>query len=171
MIHRVAPLVVPKYADSVRMKGCGLIALYEADGTLVRESEVYSNVVATLGRSQLFLLAASTLFVGLLDGTPTVVVGDTMASHAGWTEVTSYDEAARQAYVPASVASGTVNNSASRARFNFSGSATVGGLGMFTDSTKGGATGTFISGVAATGGDETPTAGQYIDAEYELVIS
>ena len=35
----------------------------------------------------------ASFFVGLTDGTPTVAAADTMASHAGWTEVTAYDEA------------------------------------------------------------------------------
>jgi hypothetical protein len=75
-------------------------------------------------------------YVGLTDGTPTVAAGDTMASHAGWAEVTSYDEAVRQTLTLGAVASQSVNNSASKATFTMSATVTVGGLFICTNSTR-----------------------------------
>jgi hypothetical protein len=76
-----------------------------------------------------------------------------MSSHCGWTEVTAYDEAARQAFTPGSVASQSVNNSASKAVFTISSSVTVGGAFLVSNSTKGGTTGTLYSAGAFSGGN------------------
>jgi hypothetical protein len=94
-------------------------------------------------------------YVGLTDGTPTVAAGDTMASHAGWVEVTAYDEANRQTLTLGSVSSQSVSNTASKAVFTISGTTTVGGAFLTTNSTKGGSTGTLISAKAFTGGDRS----------------
>ena len=71
-------------------------------------------------------------YVGLTSATPTVVAGNTMATHAGWTEVTAYDEATRPALTLGSVAAGSVDNSASKARFTISTNGTAIG-GAFVD--------------------------------------
>ena len=95
-------------------------------------------------------------YVGLTDGTPTVAAGDTMASHAGWTEVVAYDEAVRQALTLGSVAAGSVDNSASKAVFTCSTDATtIGGAFIASVSTKEGATGVLYGAGAFTGGDKT----------------
>ncbi len=97
-------------------------------------------------------------YVGLTDGTPTAAAGDTMASHAGWVEVTDYAEAVRQTLTLGAVAAKTVNNSASKAAFTINGTTTVGGAFLTTNSTKGGSTGTLISVKAFTGGDRAVAA-------------
>ena len=94
-------------------------------------------------------------FVGLTDGTPTVAAGDTMGSHAGWVEKTDYDEGVRQTYTLGSVSSQSVDNSASKAVFNISGTVTVGGAFVTTNNTKGGSTGILMGANAFTGGDRS----------------
>lgn len=94
-------------------------------------------------------------YVGLTDGTPTPAAGDTMASHAGWTEVTAYTEGTRQAFTPGTVASQSVDNSASKATFSINGTTTVGGLFLTTNNTKGGSTGTLYGAAAFSGGDKS----------------
>lgn len=95
-------------------------------------------------------------YVGLTDGTPTVAAGDTMSSHAGWTEVTAYDEAVRQTLTLGAVSGQSVDNSASKAVFTISSNATtIGGCFLSTNSTKGGTTGTLYGGGAFTAGDKT----------------
>lgn len=94
-------------------------------------------------------------YVGLTDGTPSFAAGDTMASHAGWTEVTAYDEAARQTLTLGSVSGQSVDNSASKAVFTIdSNSTTIGGAFVVTDNTKGGSSGTLYGGGAFTAGDK-----------------
>lgn len=102
-------------------------------------------------------------YCGLADGTPTFAPGDTMASHAGWTEITSYSETARQTMVWGTVSSGSLDNSASKAAFSINASATIGGAFLSTDSTKGGTTGTLYGGGAFTNGDKTLTNGDALN--------
>lgn len=95
-------------------------------------------------------------YVGLTDGTPTPAAGDTMSSHAGWAEVTAYDEAVRQTLTLGSVSSQSVDNSASKATFTIStNSTTIGGAFITNNSTKGGSTGTLYGVGAFTAGDKT----------------
>ena len=95
-------------------------------------------------------------YVGLTDGTPTVAAGDTMASHAGWVEVTAYDEGVRQDLTLGSVSSQSVDNTASKAVFTISSdSTTVGGGFIATDDTKGGSTGTLTGAAAFTAADKS----------------
>jgi len=95
-------------------------------------------------------------YVGLTDGTPTVAAGDTMSSHAGWVEVTAYDEAVRQTATWGAVSSQSVDNSASKATFTIStNSTTLGGAFLTTNATKGGTTGTLYGGGAFTAGDKS----------------
>jgi len=95
-------------------------------------------------------------YVGLTDGTPTVAGADTMASHAGWTEVTAYDEAVRQTLTLGTVSSQSVDNTASKAVFTISAdTTTVGGGFITTNSTKGGSTGTLVGAAAFTAADKS----------------
>ena len=94
-------------------------------------------------------------YVGLTDSTPTVAAGDTMASHAGWTEIQTYSEAVRQTLTLGTVSSQSVDNSASKAVFSINGTATVGGAFVTTNNTKGGTTGTLYGAAAFTAGDRS----------------
>jgi len=96
--------------------------------------EVWENIVVNQGLNDLLDVTLSgatqdtTWFVGLTSATPTVAAGDTLASHAGWTEVTAYDETNRVAWVDAGSASQSITNSASPAVFTISANGTdVGG--------------------------------------------
>ena len=109
-------------------------------------------------------------YVGLTDGTPTFAAADTMASHGGWVEVTNYtvtdvspDSNSRALYNPGTVASQSVDNSASKAIFAILGSVTVGGAFIATDSTKGGTSGTLVGGNSFTGGDRTLSNGDTLN--------
>jgi len=106
-------------------------------------------------------------YVGLTDGTPTVAAGDTMSSHAGWAEVTAYDEAARQTFTPGAVSSKSVDNSGSPAVFTCStNGTTVGGLFISTNSTKGGSSGVLIAAVAFSVGDKSLDDGDTLTVTY-----
>lgn len=95
-------------------------------------------------------------YVGLTDGTPTVAAADTMASHAGWVEVTAYDEGVRQTLTLGAVSGQSVDNTASKAVFTISANdTTIGGAFIVTNSTKGGSTGILYGGGAFTAGDKT----------------
>jgi len=95
-------------------------------------------------------------YMGLADGTPTFAAGDTEASHPGWTEVTAYDEGARQTVTFGAVSSQSVDNSGSPCVFTIStNSTTIGGAFLTTTSTKGGTVDTLYGGGAFAAGDKS----------------
>lgn len=133
---------------------------YDKHGNL-KWKEVAKNIVVNTGLDDILdkywkgSAYTAAHYVGLTDGTPTTAAGDTMASHAGWAEVTAYDEASRPTLTLGSVASQSVDNSASKASYTIStNSTTCGGAFITTDNTKGGTAGTLIAVVAFTGGDK-----------------
>lgn len=105
-------------------------------------------------------------YVLLTDGTPTVAAGDTMASHVGWAEVTAYTEANRPTFTAGSVSGQSVDNSASKADFSINANGTtIGGAGLTTNNTKGGATGTLYSAGAFSAGDKTLDSGDTLSVQ------
>lgn len=112
-------------------------------------------------------------YVGLTDGTPTFAAGDTMdGAHAGWTEVTAYDEAVRQTLTLGAVAAGSVDNSASKAVFTIStNGTTIGGAFVVNNSTKGGATGTLYGGGAFAAGDKVLDDGDTLSVTVTLTAT
>ena len=141
------------------------------NGTLIETME-WQNLIVNTGLNQLLdggLAGAGPWYIGLTDGSPTVAAADTMASHAGWTEVAGYDEAARQAWTPGTVASQVVNNNASAAVFTItSNSTTVGGAFLADSAAKSGSTGLLFAAGAFTQGDVTLSAGSTITVTAEF---
>lgn len=135
---------------SVKMSSVYRVECWRA-GSLIWVEEV-PNLVVNTGLNDLldkyFKGSAYTAahFVGL-KATGSVAAGDTMASHAGWAELTDYDEAARPGYTPGSVSGQSVSNSASAAEFTINDTVTVDGAFLTTDDTKGGTTGTLYGAV------------------------
>lgn len=110
-------------------------------------------------------------YVLLTDGTPTVAAGDTMASHAGWVEVTDYAAATRPSLTLGAVSGQSVDNSASKASYAINATATVGGAGICTDSTKGGAIGVLVGAGAFTGGDKSVANGDTLNVTTTLTAA
>lgn len=74
---------------------------------------------------------------------------DTISSHAGWAEYTSYTETNRVAWGQGSAASGSIVNS-SVMTFTLGGTITIKGLFLVSENTKGGTTGLLFSESAYT---------------------
>lgn len=129
------------------------------DGTLLWEDHC-DNLVMNVGLDEylqrIWKSSAFTAsdFIGLTDDTPTIVAGDTMASHVGWVEAQGYTEATREAFTPGTVASQSVDNSASKASFSINAADTIGGMFATDSSTKGGTTGILLGAAAFSGGDK-----------------
>jgi len=79
-------------------------------------------------------------YIGL-KGAGTAVVGDTLASHPTWTEVTAYS-GSRKLWVTGAVASQSISNALSTATFNINASTTV--AGIFLSTVVSGTSGTLI---------------------------
>jgi hypothetical protein len=100
--------------------------------------------------------------------------GDTMASHAGWTEITAYSEATRpQCTFGTSTTAdpSVISNSASVAVFSVNGTATVGGAFLTSNNTKGGTTGIlFSAGDFQAPGDRAVVSGDTLNVTYQFSL-
>lgn len=102
----------------------------------------------------------TTWYMGLVDNSGFTAFdnGDTMASHTGWNEFTTYSEATRPIWNPDAAASRSISNGTST-DFSINGSGTVKGIFVTTNNTKSGTTGTlwataaFASNVTVSNGD------------------
>lgn len=166
--------------------GAGIITLnqwdfecFDAEGRL-KWSDGFENIVVNTGLNDVLDKYykgsgyTAAFFVGLTDGTPTVAAGDTMASHAGWAEVTAYADSSpivRPTLTLGTVASQSVDNSASKASYSITGTATVGGGFITTSNVVGGTAGTLISAGAFTGGDKSVTNGDTLNVTVTLTAS
>lgn len=146
---------------NAKMQGLWKITCRDKDGNIKWEDE-WENAVVNAGLDHALDATLSggtqttTWYVGLTDGTPTVAAGDTMSSHAGWAEVTAYDEAARVTWTDGGVSGQSVDNSASAATFTIStNGTTVGGAFLTSVSTKGGSTGILYAAGAFSAGDKS----------------
>ncbi len=132
-----------------------LIGTYEFPNGIVDEGIEYLLDAGFNGGSQV-----STWYMGLVDnsGWTTWADADTMASHAGWTESQSYTEAGRPEWAAGAAASRQVTN-ATTTNFSINATATMKGIFVVSNNTKGGSTGTlwstaaFSSTVATSNGD------------------
>lgn len=152
------------------------VECFDSEGNL-KWSDVIHNLVTTAGLNDILdkYLKGSTYtaawYVGLTSGTPTAAAGDTMSSHAGWTEIADYSESVRQTLTLGSVSGGSVSNTASKAVFTINGTATVGGAFVVSNSTKSGSTGTLYGVGAFTGGNKGVSSGDSLSLTITLTAA
>ena len=136
-------------SEELHPQGAFKVVCRAADGT-IRWEEDFLNLVVTVGKNDLldkyFRASAYTaaFYVGL-KGAGTIAAGDTMSSHAGWSEITGYSNATRPAFTAAAASAGSTSNTASPASFSINATNTVAGCFITTDNTKGGTTGVLFS--------------------------
>jgi hypothetical protein len=114
----------------------------------VKWVEEFDNLVTTVGKTDIidkYLKGSAytaSWFLGL-KGTGTAVVGDTMASHAGWSELVPYAAATRPAITWGTTSAGS--NTSTAVSIAINGTATVAGAFVVNDNTKSGSSGTLYS--------------------------
>lgn len=152
-----------------------LVECFDKDGNL-KWSEEFHNLVTTAGLNDSLdkHLKGSgytaAWYVGLASGSPTFAAGDTLASHAGWTEVSAYSEGARQALALGSVSGGSVDNSASKAAFSINANGTTIG-GAFVASAASGTSGVLYGGGAFSAGNKTLDSGDTLNVTVTLTAA
>jgi hypothetical protein len=134
-----------------------VIDSWEQANTIVEQGLTYKTAAALLDGTKI-----AAWYVIPISGTPTIIAGNTYATHAGWTEVEAYDESTRRAWTGVAGSPGAATNAASRAEFTISsGGATIGGVALVgggsAATTKGDTAGggTLFSAAAFTGGNRT----------------
>ena len=80
-------------------------------------------------------------YVGLKNA-GSVAAGDTMASHAGWTEDVNYSQSVRQTLTLGAVASASVDNTANKAIYSINATSNIAGAFITSNNTKSGTSGT-----------------------------
>jgi hypothetical protein len=155
----------------VRLGGVFTVECYDRRGRL-KWRDVFHNKVPNVGLDHILATEFTSgaqitaWYIGLTTASPTPAAGDTMASHAGWTEYTSYSQTNRQAYTGVESAQ-AVTNSASPATFTVNaGSTTCGGAFIVSNNTISGSTGTLAAVGAVSGGNRTPASGDQIVCSY-----
>jgi len=158
------------------------VLCYDEDGNLKWEEGNNNLVVNTgiqymAGTALTSVTQITTWYVGLVTGPgsgTTFAAGDTMSSHAGWTEFTGYSQATRVAatFATATTANpSVVTNTASVAVFSINAGGTVAGAFLTSGSAKSGTAGTLFSGSDFTGGDRTVVNGDTLNVTYTFSLT
>lgn len=141
-----------KPKSGLRLRGEVRVEHRDRDGNLI-STEIKKNLVVNVGLDHALDIVLSagtqvtTWYIGLKNA-GAVAATDTSASHAGWTENTSYSEANRVTWTDGGVSGQSVNNSASPAVFTSNAdSQAIAGVFLISNNTKGGSTGTLFSAV------------------------
>jgi len=176
-IHAVPEVVMrPGTFLGIQRSTRYMVECFDQNGNL-KWVEEFDNLVVNAGLNDSldkhFKASSYTAawYVGLTTGSPTFAAADTMSSHAGWTESTIYSESVRQTLTLGTVASQSVNNSASKAAFSINSSGTVGGAFVTTNNTKSGTTGTLYGGGAFSGGNRSVASGDTLNVTITLSAS
>lgn len=164
----VSPMIASKSGLFVPVHAIGEWKLVAKDkyGNIISEMD-WENLVTTEGKN--YLLSAgldggtqdTTWFVGLTDGTPTVAAGDTLASHAGWAEVSAYT-GNRKAWTGGTAAAGSIDNVGNEAQFSINADSTTIG-GAFLAAVDTGTAGILYAVGAFSGGDLILNNGSTLD--------
>lgn len=133
---------------------------YMCSDPICKWTEDWTNLVVTVGLNDLldkyFAGSAYTAaWFMALKGTGSVVAGDTMGSHAGWTEVTAYSQSTRPALVFNAASAGSKDNVGNLCTYSINAAVDVYGAFIATNSTKGGTTGILYGGGFFAGGSIT----------------
>ena len=171
-----------KTGEEAKATGLFEIKCHDKDGNLKWEAQS-KNLVVNVGLQYMAGSALTSVtqitswFLGLYGAgaSNTPAAGDTMSSHAGWTEVVAYSNATRVAatFVTATTANpSVVTNTASPATFNINGTTTVGGAFLTSGSAKSGTTGTLFSAADfGSPGDRSVVSSDTLSVTYTFSLA
>jgi hypothetical protein len=171
-----------KAAEAAQASGKYHVECRDKDGNLKWTAESKNLVVNAglqymAGSALTSTTQVTTWYLGLYGAAAsnTPAAGDTMASHAGWTEIVPYSNANR---VTATLAASTnanpsvVTNTASPAVFNIDNTATVGGAFLTSANDKSGSTGTLFSAADfGSPGDRSVVNGDTLSVTYTFSLA
>jgi hypothetical protein len=170
-----------KNTEVAKATGRFRMECYDKDG-LLKWSAESQNLVVNVGLQYMAGTALTSTtqitswFIGLYGAgaSNTPAAGDTMSSHAGWTEVTPYSGTRPAATFAAATNANpsVVTNSASPASFAINATQTVGGAFLVSNSTAGGSTGTLFSAADfQSPGDRSVVSGDTLNVTYTFSLA
>ena len=168
--------------EQAKATGVYHIECHDKDGNLKWSADsknlvVNAGLAYMAGTALTSVTQITTWYIGLYGAgaSNTPAAGDTMSSHAGWTEVVPYSNATRVAatFVTATTANpSVVTNAASPATFTINATSTVGGAFLTSGSAKSGTTGTLFSAADfAAPGDRSVVSGDILSVTYTFSLS
>jgi len=171
-----------KSSEQAQATGVYYVECHDKDGKLKWTAEsknlvVNAGLAYMAGSALTSVTQITTWYIGLYGAgaSNTPAAGDTMASHAGWTEVVPYSNATRVAatFVTATTANpSVVTNAASPATFNINATSTVGGAFLTSGSAKSGTTGTLFSASDfSSPGDRSVVSGDILSVTYTFSLA
>lgn len=142
--------------DILQFRGEWYVEHYDKNGNFLGRyrfpngiTNVGKNYILDVGFNSITQISQSSWCVGIIDnaGFSALASADTMSSHGGWSEFTSYSQTTRVAWGSGS-ASGQQISNATADTFDLTASGTLYGIFVTSDNTKGGTTGTLWSTAA-----------------------
>ena len=169
----------PGSEEAARAMGKFTFECYDKDGKLKWTAES-KNLVVNVGLQYMAGTALdgatariTSWYIGLYGAgaSNTPAASDTLASHAGWTEINPYTGNRPAATFAAATTANpsVVTNSASKASYSITSTATVGGA--FLASAASGTSGTLFSASDFTGGDRSVVNGDTLQVTYTFSLS
>jgi len=170
-------LTFPKSGDSASAGGVYTVTCVGADGQ-VKWEDSFHNLVVNVGlqsMNQTYFKGSgytATWYLGLITGPGsgnTYAAGDTLSSHAGWTENTDYTGSRKTVtFGTATTADPSViSNSASPSAFSITGTTTIAGAFLATTTDN---SGTLFSEGNFTGGDKSVASGDTLNVTYQFSL-
>ncbi len=169
----------PALGETVGAGGVYTVECVGPDGQ-VKWSDQFHNLVVNQGLANMngayFAGTAQTTtwYLGLVEGPgsgTTFAAGDTLASHAGWTESTAYT-GNRKAVTFGSATTANpsvITNSAAPSSFTMNATATI--AGAFLTSVATGTSGILFSEGDFTGGDKSVASGDTLNVTYQFSLT
>lgn len=165
--------------EQAKATGQYFVECFDKDGNLKWKDETH-NLVVNVGLQYMAGVALTstaqitTWYIGLYGSGSTndPVATDTLASHAGWTEITPYSGSRPAATFAAATNANpsVVTNSASKTSFSINATATVGGA--FLCSAASGTSGTLFSAADfQSPGDRSVVSGDVLTITYTFSLS
>jgi hypothetical protein len=169
----------PSSSEGARAMGKFSFECYDKDGKLKWTAES-KNLVVNVGLQYMAGTALdgatariTSWYIGLYGAgaSNTPAASDTLASHAGWTEINPYTGNRPAATFAAATTANpsVVTNSASKASYSITSTATVGGA--FLASAASGTSGTLFSASDFTGGDRSVVNGDTLQVTYTFSLA
>ena len=173
-----------KAGEAAQATGVYHVQCHDKDGNLKWSADSKNLVVSAglrymAGTGLTSVTQITTWYLGLITGPgsgTTFIAGDTMATHAGWTEYVNYSNANRVTATFATATTATpsvVTNTSSPAVFNINGAGgTVAGAFLTSDNTKSGTTGTLFSEADfGSPGDRSVVNGDTLSVTYTFSLN
>ena len=162
--------------QQAKFGGVFTVECRDADGNL-KWTEDFPNLVVNEGlqyiNTEFFkgISYSATWYMGLVTGPGagnTYAAGDTMASHAGWSENVSYAQSARptMTFGSATAADPSVIATSTPVVFTMNASVTIAGAFVTNENTKSGTSGTLFSVGNFTVGDRGVVSGDTVNVTY-----